>query len=539
MIKLLIVDDEPLVQIGIKSMLNWSQFNIELCETAMNGKKALEIIEVEHPEIVLCDIKMPIMTGLELIKICRERYNHPPLFIFLTSYEEFAFVQEAIKHQAFDYLIKLDITADALTETIQKALTHIYQYQNKQVKSKTTHLDFFYEKFMIRLLNNLFVDKEQFILQANELQLDFESSSYVVALCTIKDTEKVPYTNEKLLSLCLSTTQMVENLVKKHAPCYMATLDTRHFCIIFKLDSRDFSIQKADIKTALNASFVMAHNYFNVNLCGYVGRPYDDPLLLSDSYQEARQLQTLSLSSDLVHFFDDYAKTNPRINHSTFNLGLFKNDIRLAFESYDANAFRQTIDALIELFKSQPNMFLQAIDAACNVLYLTLSLLPNSRERLELIFVDADGYRSIYKKTTIEQVIQWLQLLKDGIYDLLLSQHKNYKNHMIKSIQDYIDGHITDKLSLNTIASLFGISPNYLSQLFKKTTHIGFNEYITGKKIALAKTMLLESDLKIYEIADELGFESAFYFSKVFKKVEGCPPREFIQKYIPEHTSEV
>ena len=530
MIKLLIVDDEPLVQIGIKSMLNWAQYDIELCETAMNGQRALEIIETHKPEIVLCDIKMPIMTGLELIKICRQRYENLPIFIFLTSYEEFSLVQEAIKHQAFDYLIKLDITPDILIETIQKALAQIYQYKSKVLKSTDSHLKFFYEKFMIRLLNNLFIDHAQFALQANELQLDFSASKYVSALCTIMDTDKTQYTNEKLLSLCLSTTQMVENLVKKHISCFVATLDTRHFCIIFKLDNRHFGIQKEEIKHALTASFSMAYNYFNVHLCGCVGRPYEDPLMLSDSYQEARQLQALKAEAESIRFFSDYTNSSETLNHSTFNLGLFKNDIRLAFESYDATSFGQTIDALIALFKSQPNMYLQAIDAACNVLYLTLSLLPTSREHLDLIFEETDGYRSIYKKTTIDQVIQWLELLKNGICNLLLSQHKTFKNHMIKTIQDYIDGHITDKLSLNMIASLFGISPNYLSQLFKKTTDIGFNEYITSKKIALAKIKLIESDLKIYEIAEELGFESAFYFSKVFKKVEGCPPREFIQK---------
>ena len=81
---------------------------------------------------------------------------------------------------------------------------------------------------------------------------------------------------------------------------------------------------------------------------------------------------------------------------------------------------------------------------------------------------------------------------------------------------------------LNEVAAVFGLSPNYLSALFKKTCNIGFSEYITQKKVARAKTLLLEQDMKIYEVADQLGFESAFYFSKVFKKVEGISPREYI-----------
>ena len=84
MIKILIADDEPLVQIGIKSMINWEEFGIEVCGTAMNGQAALKMIEEYAPELVITDIKMPIMNGLELAKKCRNTYGPIPLFIFLT-----------------------------------------------------------------------------------------------------------------------------------------------------------------------------------------------------------------------------------------------------------------------------------------------------------------------------------------------------------------------------------------------------------------------------------------------------------------------
>ena len=100
---------------------------------------------------------------------------------------------------------------------------------------------------------------------------------------------------------------------------------------------------------------------------------------------------------------------------------------------------------------------------------------------------------------------------------------------MVSSVQKYIGSHLEDRLTLNDVAAVFGLSPNYLSALFKKNCGIGFSEYITQKKITLAKSLLLEQGMKVYEVADCLGFESAFYFSKVFKKVEGMSPRDFIQ----------
>ena len=109
------------------------------------------------------------------------------------------------------------------------------------------------------------------------------------------------------------------------------------------------------------------------------------------------------------------------------------------------------------------------------------------------------------------------------------SNRRSGKDKLIFTIQQYIDGNLNGKLQLNEVAEVFGLSPAYLSVLFKKTTDTGFSEYVYTKKIDKAKEMLLSGDMKIYEVADALGFESAYYFSKVFKKVDGHSPREYIQ----------
>ena len=134
MVQLLIVDDEPLVQIGIRSMLNWESMGIEIAGTATNGRQAYDIILEKHPEIVITDIKMPIMDGMQLIEKCQSQ-EHPPLFILLTSYEEFALVKQAISYQVLDYLVKLELTEDVLNAAIQKALG-ILEKERKQAEEK-------------------------------------------------------------------------------------------------------------------------------------------------------------------------------------------------------------------------------------------------------------------------------------------------------------------------------------------------------------------------------------------------------------------
>lgn len=536
MYKLLIVDDEPLVQIGIQSMIDWTAFDIQVIGCAVNGAQAFEIIQNQQPDIVLTDIKMPTMSGMELLKLCREANPHLPVFIFMTSYDEFSLVKEAIKYEALDYLIKLEIDASVLSDVLLRAIKKCQQYGNKPVTQTTSSLQSFYEKFMIRLLNNLFETTDQFSIQARELQLSFEAHNYTVVLCSLMDTQNRKMTKAQSLNLYMSAIQMAQNLINKHLDCYPVSLDPKRFCLIVKNMDAHSSISP-HITQALDASLDMVYRYFNVRFYAGIGRSCTDPFLVCESYQDARQVLSQCNEDNPILFYKDMRDIDSTIKHRTFNLGVFRNDIRLAFESFDPDSFETTLDAIIDLFNDHPSVYLQAMDAASNILYLTLTLLPNSRETLDQLYAEEnDGYRCLYTKTRTDGIIQWLITFKEGITYLLRTQHKTYKNHMIKSIQDYIDDHITDKLTLNDIASLFAISPNYLSILFKKTTSVGFNEYITSKKIAIAKLRLAETDQKIYEIAEELGFDSAFYFSKVFKKIEGIPPKEY-SRQIHRHSS--
>lgn len=188
MIKLLIVDDEPLVQIGIKSMLRWDELGIEVCGTAMNGKAALEMIRQYRPDIVITDIKMPVMNGLELVKICRDEFGPIPLFIILTSFEEFSLIKEAMSYQAVDYLIKLELDPGSLKSSIEKASERLEELKAKesfrQNQGRPTLLSY-HDKFFMRLLHNLFENRDQFSIQSRDLGLDFLPDSIwpVTASC--------------------------------------------------------------------------------------------------------------------------------------------------------------------------------------------------------------------------------------------------------------------------------------------------------------------------------------------------------------------
>lgn len=322
---------------------------------------------------------------------------------------------------------------------------------------------------------------------------------------------------------------MVEGIASKHMPCFVTSLDLKHFCIIFCLPVKEPAFFQDKVRNVLDETFKMVQNYFNVQIQAAIGRHCTNPFLISESYQDARQIQNNCCEKQPIIFYEDY-DTTKCIGNNTFHLGIFKSDIQKAFETFDTDALSTTLNSIIALFSGNPARFLQAIDAACNLLYLSITLLPNGDSTLDKIFDRyPDGYRSIYRCANVDQVIHWLELYRDGLLELLHTQQKNYKNQLIRNVQSYIDSHIEEKLTLNEVATIFSISPNYLSLLFKKNKDIGFTEYVTQKKISKAKVWISEGNLKIYEISERLGFDSAFYFSKVFKKVEGCSPRDYIQ----------
>lgn len=147
MIKLLIADDEPLVQIGIKSMLDWEKMGVTVVGTAFNGEIAYKQILQYSPEIVISDIKMPIMSGLELAQKCRDELGKVPLFIFITSYEEFEYVKTALSVQAVDYLIKLELDKEILEAAVKKAIGILNEQSGTQHSGSYPLLHNYKEKF--------------------------------------------------------------------------------------------------------------------------------------------------------------------------------------------------------------------------------------------------------------------------------------------------------------------------------------------------------------------------------------------------------
>lgn len=534
MYKVFIVDDEPLVQAGIKSMLNWSELNIEICGMAPNGQIALEMIRTIMPDIVITDIKMPVMDGLEFLKKAREEFGYKrPIFLLLTCYEDFHIAKEAVSYQVLEYLVKVELTPDSLKKAVVKALSILEENNTDNETVKTTsspNLYSYKEKFLINLINNMFESDEQMYLQAKDLHINLDYDAF---LCCYGSFETMhPTAIENYVTLYNGSMQLLQQLAEKYYPSLTISLDISHFAILFaynesaleNIRSAPNSVQKV-MKDVLEKIRTSIKKYCSIDFTCGIGTLCSSPSALCESYQCARLAYHQTSADSPISYF----APEEILPHDAFNFSLFKENLTRAFEEYNSVILSDTIATLCDLIDTHPHHYVQALDAAINILYLAISLLPNSIDNLNNIFSGfPEGYMSIYRQTSTHQIAGWLKTFSNGICAFFDERTKDYKNKIVFDVKNYINEHISEKLSLNQIAAQFGISTSYLSQLFGRYSNLSFNEYINYGKIQEAKRLLQEEHLKIYEVAEIMSFGSEFYFSKVFKKVEGISPSEYI-----------
>lgn len=525
-IKLIIADDEPLVLVGLQSMLDYSELDIEICSIARNGLQLEQAIEREHPELVITDIKMPIKSGLEVMKDCSRKYGRLPLFILLTSYEEFSYVKQALTYQAVDYLIKLELTETILKDSLIKALKQLEEIKTQTAKSfpllERSAMQGFRDKFFVRLFNGLIENRLSFEKQKRELQLSFEEPFYVI--CYIQIHTKLAK-SEPEVGLHNSTSSMLKETLSRYLCCHITSLDLHHLVITFCLTNEQEQHYKKIIGQVLEKTLQVIYNYFSVTLVCSIGIPVDDPFRLGESFLSARQLIGTEQSESSIMFATE---REPSVEH--FSLSPYKSRLTRAFEEVDAQALALVMEDVAIQLEGQNIPALQAVEVASNILSMAIGLLPDGQHLVEQVFdQESGGYRQIYSYNTAQQCALYLRQLAKGLCDLLQSRKQDYRAKVVANIQQYIKENITRKLNLTEVALLFGFSQNYLSSLFTRYGGCSFVEYTTNVKIAAAKEMMSKTDYKVYEIADKLGFESSFYFSKVFKKVEGISPRQYVQ----------
>jgi two-component system response regulator YesN len=300
-----------------------------------------------------------------------------------------------------------------------------------------------------------------------------------------------------------------------------------YFSVIFCLDSQP-GLSRADIKRILNQATSALMDYMSIQMYTAVGQKVDSLRQISISYRQAQRYVHGLTPDNPVVFYE--APPDDAVAYVT-QVQEIRRGIRKAFEELDPDSLDDALGRIADTFEQHPDDLLQAMDTTCNILYMAISLLPEGESLLEGIFSGSpDGYRALYQMRDTASIASWVRQLRDGCLEQLHSHRQSYNEHVVAGVKAYIHENIGKCLSLQEVAAVFNFNPNYLSGLFSKYAGSGYIEYITAVRIDAAKKLLVQGQLRVYEIAERLGFESSFYFSKVFKKAEGLSPREYINK---------
>ena len=306
MLRILLVDDEPLVLIGLQGMLEWEKLGYTVCGTARNGKLALELIEREKPDIVIADVKMPVMDGLTLARTCRER-SALPAFIMLTSFEEFDYIKQAMGAGVVDYLVKLDLTPENLQTALAKAAEKVKKERAllgelSAQENLAESVRSYQERFFVRLYAGLFPDEAALEQPLQHMELNLASDAYLVASCEI--IANTALTPAQQLKLSFSCGRMLETTLQNYLPCYVTGADAMRCNVLFCLTDVQCQNYRTVLRPLLERASQILYNYFTVRLLWAVGRPTGSLLGLARRCRENAHLQPLLTVEQPIQFVE-------------------------------------------------------------------------------------------------------------------------------------------------------------------------------------------------------------------------------------------
>ncbi len=524
--KVIIVDDEFRISKLIEKLIDWNRLNLECIATINNGEKALEIIEQENPDIVITDIRMPKVTGLDIIN----QFNNKCKFIVISGYKDFEYAHQAMKYGVNNYLLKpvdkieLNETLEKLSKEIEtnneslnekKNLKLKVKQSDKQLKSNifsslidTKILD---STYLNNHLNNnnsnkLFIIKLDYCKMLNQDIL--QENNIVNKIIQIINT-----TYEETSSNCILT-------IKPNLTIYtLINFDEKN---TNKINDNISSIFEK-IKSELTKFEIF---YFTIGLINetFKSKEIISKLNLCEKVINNR----IKLGTDRIITNDDISINNLEIK--TLYHNEIDNIVKMIFNGKE----EEIKNAVFELFyklrilKDIDYSFFYSIpvvilDKVFNAEFINEGLLMNLQKTI------LNNINYIYSIRTMSEYLslEFIQISKK------IEQIKETKNvPIIRKVILYIEKNYSKKIILEDVADKVKLNPVYLSSLFKKETGYNFTTYLTNYRINMAKKELIDSSDTIVAIASKIGYKDSRYFSQTFKKIVGIKPAIYRKMYM-------
>ncbi|SIR31323.1 response regulator transcription factor [Halanaerobium kushneri] len=523
MIKVMLIDDEVLVRVGLKSLINWDEYGYQIIAEASNGKEGLKLIKEKQPEIVIVDIKMPIKDGITLIKEVKD-LNLNTEFIVLSSFDDFELVKKAMKLGAVDYLLKLELEekelVNALNSAVEKAKENKSDLEsNKKNKSKLEEVK---KKTLHKILAGIISDQNQIKKLFENLKINLKEEKILCLTIKIKDKDVLKKFSQGDINLYEdSIINIVEEIV---GDFYNSTVFMNNWgeIVVFLNLENDLETEKEKISRLNLRLHKMIKNYFSLSVTTAASSLKNNYLQLSEAFVECSECLNYSfrcVEGNAIYYQNLPQKTNLQTSE------YIKNFVIEFDESLEYREIEKAVMLLKKIIAKIKQNYLSRNNAFNLYFKIAASLEKNLEQEIIGQFFESNNlYQNIDSITNNRDLISWLQILTENLKQYI---DKKKDNHLILKAKKYLKHNFNQEISLEHTAKEINVSSGYLSHLFKEKSGISFTEYLNQLRISEAKKLLRNKGLKIYQIADQTGYNNPYYFSRVFKKVTGISPTEY------------
>lgn len=533
MLKVFLVEDESIVREGLRDNIPWEQWGYQFVGEAGDGEMALPLIQKIRPDVLLTDIKMPFMDGLSLSRLVHQEFPDMKIII-LSGYDDFEYARGAISVGAEQYLLK-PITRTVLQKALAELKTKIEtereqkNYQEKFQNESREYEQFSRTNFFVRLFEGR-MPVQDIYEEAAKLSLKINAPCYNLLLFSVQETRTGENTGVESEEFARKREELLHYFIR-----YPENLVFRWNVNTYGVLIKGSAEQMPSLASRCleNMERILKPAEENLQWYAAVGEPVERLSLLAECYGKVNHLFAYRFLMPQEHIFTRELIERNTPQEAGGRIDGIKAD-RLDPDLIRDFLLRGAKDEIADFVGNYLSEMQEAMQSVMFQNYLTLHIYFVTLSYAEVLGCGREEFQRLLGETTPESVSGAEKLsayfcsLLEKAMTLRDRESDDQSKRILKKALAYIEENFSQEtFSLNAAAREVHVSPSYFSAIFSREMQVTFVEYVTGKRMDRAKKLLRQTQMHTGEIAQEVGYKDPHYFSFVFKKTQGCTPREY------------